>query len=246
MAELLAHRGASAELPENTLPAFARALDLGATCLETDCHLTADGAVVLLHDPNGARVAGDFREVARLPSAVVRAWGVPSLEEALEAFPTARFNVDCKGVGARPAEALLRVVERAAAWDRVLLTSFHGRTLRAIRALGYRGQTGLSQGEVVRLVFAPPAALRAFPLAGHALQIPTRALGIRLDTAALIAKAHALGKVVHYWVINDPREGARLIDLGADGIVTDDVRALARVVGRRENIEDGKTGSREQ
>jgi glycerophosphoryl diester phosphodiesterase len=228
MTDLLAHRGASAELPENTLPAFARALELGATCLETDAHLTADGAVVLSHDPNGARVAGDFRPIARLPLTQVRAWGVPTLGEALEAFPDARFNVDCKDP--RGAEALVRAAKRAEA--RVLLTSFETRTLRAMRALGWRGRTGLSRAEVARLVFAPLVLLRAVPLKGNAAQIPLRALNVRLDTRALVAKAHALGLVVHYWVVNDPREAERLLDLGADGIVTDDVRAIAPVVSR--------------
>jgi glycerophosphoryl diester phosphodiesterase len=72
--------------------------------------------------------------------------------------------------------------------------------------------------------------LRAAPLGGQAAQIPTRALGIRLDTARLVERAHALGLVVHYWVINDPHEAKRLLALGADGIVTDDVRAIAPVV----------------
>jgi glycerophosphoryl diester phosphodiesterase len=225
--ELLAHRGASRELPENTLPAFARALELGATCVETDAHVTADGVPVLHHDPTGARTCGDFRAISSLPLAQVRAWGAPTLEEALAAFPDARFNVDCKAAGPRAAEAVVRAA--AGAEDRVLLTSFDTGTLRAMRRV-WRGKTGLAQAEVARLVFMPRRLLR---LSGDAAQIPTRVLGVRLDTKSLIAKAHALGLVVHYWVINEPREAERLLDLGADGIVTDDVRRLAPVVRGR-------------
>jgi glycerophosphoryl diester phosphodiesterase len=91
---------------------------------------------------------------------------------------------------------------------------------------------------VARLVFGPLTALRLFPLAGDAAQIPLRALKVRLDTAALVTKAHALGKVVHYWVINDPGEAERLLALGADGIVTDDVGAIAPVVVKARRLRE--------
>src|SRR5438477_207510 len=65
-----AHRGASRELPENTMPAFQRALELGADALETDLHATADGVLVTSHDPDGARVFG----VARLPLSFAQPW----------------------------------------------------------------------------------------------------------------------------------------------------------------------------
>jgi glycerophosphoryl diester phosphodiesterase len=228
--ELLAHRGASAEVRENTLAAFARALELGATCIETDAHVTRCGAVVLSHDADGARIAGDFRRVDALALQHVRAWGVPTLDEALARFPGARFNVDCKSRGERAVDALVRVIAARGAEDRVLVTSFDAGTLRRVRRSGYRGRTGLAQAEIARLYFTPLGVLRALPLRGVAAQIPTASMGLHLDTRMFLDKAHALGLAVHYWVINDPVEAARLLDLGADGIVTDDVRAIAPVV----------------
>src|SRR5262245_17834342 len=73
MAIVYAHRGAAAERPENTLASFRRALELGADALETDVHLTADGAVVAIHDADGARV-GARRAVAVSTLAEVKAW----------------------------------------------------------------------------------------------------------------------------------------------------------------------------
>src|SRR5262245_63716467 len=74
MAIVYAHRGAAAERPENTLASFRRALELGADALETDVHLTADGAVVTIHDPHGGRVAGVERSIASSSLAEIRAW----------------------------------------------------------------------------------------------------------------------------------------------------------------------------
>jgi glycerophosphoryl diester phosphodiesterase len=237
---LYAHRGAAAELPENTLPSFRRAIELGADAIETDAHLTRDGHLVLMHDPSGARTAGVARAIGACELAEIRAWNacarfegtfaVPTLAEALEELPGVPFNVDCKTAGPRAAAALVDVVRRQRAHDRVLIASFDARTLRAVRALGYEGRTGLARAEVARLVLSPSWALRAVPLYGHAAQLPVRAAGVRLDTPAFIAKCRALGFVVHYWTINEPREAARLIALGADGIMTDDPRAIAPAV----------------
>jgi glycerophosphoryl diester phosphodiesterase len=223
--DVLAHRGASKERPENTIAAFALAEELGATAIETDAHVTADGEVVLAHDATGARTRGDPRAIAELPLAEVRAWGAPTLEEALAAIDLP-FNVDVKPRSVVAAEAVVRVVRRANAAHRVLLTSFHALTLRAVRAAGYAGRTGLAELEVARLLATPTRILRMFPLGGVAAQVPRTAMGVRLDTPRFVRKCHTLGIVVHYWVVDDQAEARALRDLGADGVVTNDVRAI--------------------
>ncbi len=250
---LYAHRGAAAELPENTLPAFERALALGADALETDAHLTRDGAIVLSHDDTGHRMCGVRRPIADCTLAEVRAWDasvgfapasasrspaarlagpfrVPTLQEALEAFPRVPFNVDAKSLHPDMVPRLVDLVYRLGAEDRVLLASFHVGTLRRIRRLGYRGKTGLAQAEVLRLLALPTRALRWLPLRGAAAQIPYAHLGLDLGTRAVVAKCHALGLDVHYWTVNDAPTARRLLDAGADAIMTDDPRALAPVV----------------
>src|SRR5688572_16564471 len=111
-----AHRGAAIELPENTLPSFRRALELGADALETDVHLTLDGEVVAVHDPDGRRVAGIDQRVAATAFAELRGWDagfafvdgagtrpfagqgyrIPTLEELLVELPEIPINVDLK------------------------------------------------------------------------------------------------------------------------------------------------------
>ena len=74
MPRLYAHRGAAVELPENTLPAFRLALELGADAIETDAHLTRDGHVVLSHDPTGRRMCGISTPIERATLDEVRSW----------------------------------------------------------------------------------------------------------------------------------------------------------------------------
>jgi glycerophosphoryl diester phosphodiesterase len=246
MPRLYAHRGAAAELPENTLEAFERAIELGADAIETDAHLTRDGHVVLSHDPRGARMCGvdvaiedaSLDEVrawdagARFVSRATKAYRVPTLDEALEAMPGVAFNVDAKSRHPQMVPRLLDVIARAKAEGRVLVASFDARTLRDVRARGYRGKTGLAQTEVLRLLGLPRGLLELFPLRGAAAQIPYRTYGIDLGTRAVIDKCHALGLEVHYWTVNEAPLAERLLDVGADAIMTDDPRAIAPVFAK--------------
>jgi glycerophosphoryl diester phosphodiesterase len=243
---LYAHRGAAAELPENTLPAFRRALERGATAIETDCHVTRDGHVVLSHDSTVVQAEGVSYRIADSTLEQVKTWNVarghlgsftiPTLEEVLGHLPGVPFNVDCKPPGPNAVAALVRVVRAMHAEERVLIASFHTRTLRYARRLGYDGKTGLGQSEIVCLLLMPHALLRTLPVHGNAAQVPTHAFGFRLDTRRFVDKCHALGLVVHYWTINDPLEARRLVDLGADGVMTDDPRLIAPALGLTSRI----------
>ena len=243
---LYAHRGAAAELPENTLPAFARAAELGVGAIETDAHLSRDGHVVLAHDPAGTRMSGrhlrwrdcDLAEI----QAVDVGWGfqakdgsrpfagkgfrVPTFAEALAAFPTMRFNVDLKQAEPSMVPAMLALVRQHRAEDRVTLASFRLRTLLEVRRRGYGGETALSQPEVAALLALPERAFRQLPFVGTAAQIPAAFGRIRLDTPRVIDKCHRLGMRVDYWTINDPAEARQLLALGADGIMSDHPAAL--------------------
>jgi glycerophosphoryl diester phosphodiesterase len=212
---IYAHRGASRELTENTLPAFRRAIELGADALETDVHATADGVLVTSHDPDGRRVFGVARRISECPLQEVRAWGVPSLEQLIEEFPGVPINVDLKINAADLAVTLLRRMRRE---DQVTLASFSGATLRRVRALGYRGPTSLARSEVTRLVSLPAAAQRGLLAPpGTAAQLP-----LSLAKPWVVRRCHALGLRVDYWTVNDPALALRVIAMGADGIMTDD------------------------
>jgi len=205
------------------MPAFRRALELGADALETDVHGTADGVLVTSHDPDGARVFGAPRRIAECSFAEVAGWGMPSLEEVVTSFPEVPLNVDLKVDVAELAVALLHGLGAA---ERVTLASFSSATLRHVRALGYRGPTSLGRGEVARLVSLPAAAQRG-PLSppGKAAQLP-----LSLAKPWVIRRCHALGLRVDYWTVNEPALAQALLAMGADGIMTDDPAAIVPAV----------------
>ncbi|MFI5308559.1 MAG: glycerophosphodiester phosphodiesterase family protein [Polyangiales bacterium] len=241
---LYAHRGARLEHPENSLQAFEAALALGADALEIDVHMTRDGHVVIAHDASAWRMAAVAREIRACALSEVRSWDIsrgftggsrngavrmPTLHEALEGFPDGLFNVDVKQREPDMLASLLATIARHDAATRVLLTSFSSATTRAIRAMGYPGPTGLGRDESLFAVLAPRAVLQRFPLRGQRLQVPVRQGPLRADRRALVTKLHALGIAIDYWVVNEHTEAARLLALGADGIVTDDPRAMAEL-----------------
>lgn len=241
-----AHRGASFELPENTLEGFALALSLGADVIETDAHMTRDGRIVLSHDPTGMRMAGIARAIGESTLAEIRTWDMgarftprrdgahrsgmryrlPTLDEALEAFPRASFNVDAKQVAPDMIPALLRCIRHARAEDRVRIASFSSANLARVRRLGYAGETGLSPSEIARAMFVPRQALRWYRVSGHAAQVPRRAYGVTFASQGAIDRLHVVGLRVDFWTIDDPAEAKRLFAMGADGVMTDDPRGM--------------------
>ena len=234
---IYAHRGASAELPENTLAAFRRALELGADALELDIHTTRDGALVVTHDPDGQRMCGVPRRFADVTLAEVRSWnagagfiahdggrpfdraglGVPTLEEVLVELAGVPLNVDLK-LGA--AEATVALVRRLDAEAHVCLASFQARTMKRVRALGYAGPTALSRAEVLAAL-ALPVALQRQPLPAAAAQLP-----LSLAQPWIVRRMKALGLRVDYWTVDDAELARRLVALGADGIMTNDPRRI--------------------
>lgn len=246
---VLAHRGfvppgiASDErFVENTLAAFAAAHAAGAPYVESDCHVTADGTVVLFHDDDLVRVADDPRKIAEvryseLSAIMADRGGLLTAGYALDAFPTLRFNLDVKAAAA--AMPLGRIVAPHA--DRVLLTSFSDRRRReavaASRAAGGVPATSGGKATVARCLAAARVGsvslLQRALSAVDALQVPECVGAVRVVTRSLVRTVHAAGAEVHVWTVNEPEAMRRLLDLGVDGLVTDraDV-ALALVAAR--------------
>jgi len=236
----LAHRGGALDGLENSMAAFARAVALGYRYVETDVHATADGVLVVLHDGTLDRVTDRTGAVAALPWREVRAARiggvepVPMLADILGAWPDLRVNVDTKSD--RAVEPLIEVVRRAGAVDRVCVGSFSDRRLRRARAaLGPRLCTSMGPGEVRRLLLAARGLLprAAVPGAAACVQVPPRQGRVVLAEPRLLARAHALGLPVHVWTVNDADQMRALLDLGVDGIISDDIATLRTVLAER-------------
>lgn len=235
-----AHRGGAAGGLENSMAAFARAVDLGYRYVETDVHATSDGVLLAFHDDTLDRVTDRTGRVAALPwSAVSRARiggvePIPRLEDLLGTWPDLRVNIDVKELAA--AAPLVRVLERTGAADRVCVASFSARRLTAVRRqVGPRLCTALSTRGVARLRAAAvhPLAHRLAPYGVPCAQVPDRVGPLRVATAGLVAAAHARGQRVHVWTVDDAAAMHRLMDLGVDGLMTDELVTLRDVLRSR-------------
>jgi glycerophosphoryl diester phosphodiesterase len=236
-----AHRGGAASGYENSLAAFTRAVDLGYRYLETDVHATSDGVLLAFHDRSLDRVTHAVGRVARLPWDTVsraRIGGqepIPLLEDLLGSWQDIRLNIDVKERGA--VGPLVEAIRRTSSLDRVCVASFSERRLAAVRrglgpglctALSTRGVLRLRVGAVARVL--SPLAPRGIPCA----QVPDRFGPLRVVTPRLVDLAHERGQRVHVWTVDDAGEMRRLLDLGVDGIMTDQLETLRDVLRERD------------
>lgn len=233
----LAHRGFSLNGLENSMAAFSAAVDLGFRFVETDAHGTKDGKAVALHDASLDRTTDGHGEVADLNwSEVKRAKiggvePVPLLEGLLGEWPLLRVNIDVKGTSG--ISAVADAIERTGAHDRVCITSFSTARREAAVALLSRPVSTSAGTREAAAFFAGGflGANMAAPLvAVDAVQVPARLGVVRILTSRHIAAAHAAGKQVHVWTINDRAEMERLIAMGVDGLVSDRADVLKDVL----------------
>lgn len=248
---LFAHRGASYELPENTIPAFHRALKYGVDVFEIDVRLTADDHLVVAHDPDVLRMTGQPGIIRKMKLAALKKLNagysfpgksgdfplrtrpiqIPTLEELVGEFPNMWFNIDLKDTETRAADVLWRVIQEKNLPDQVIVGSFNHSTLAYLRRIT-RGKvsTSATKREVWLLAGGfVSGTVGLFPLKMDALQLPTRHGRVDLIQPRIIEAAHRRNLAVHYWTINDPNQMRLLLERGADGIMTDDPGRLAAV-----------------
>ncbi|MEV7422948.1 glycerophosphodiester phosphodiesterase family protein [Streptomyces sp. NPDC091212] len=233
-----AHRGGALDGLENTAAAFRRAAALGYRHFETDVHATKDGRLVAFHDSTLDRVTDARGRIGDLPWAEVRRAEVagreplPLFEELLEEFPEARWNVDIK---AAPALVpLVELIRRTNSWDRVCAGSFsEARVARAARLAGPRLATSYGVRGVLGLrlrSYGIPAPVRAGAVCA---QVPEAWSGIPVVDERFVRTAHARGLKVHVWTVNEANRMEALLDLGVDGIMTDQLETLRTVLTAR-------------
>ncbi len=227
LAEVIAHRGASGDAPENTLAAFDLALEQGADALELDVRPTADGALVTVHDPTLLRTLGDERAVEEVTCEELEQLDHPAgpatLDAVLERYSSStRYVVDLKDP--RPAweSRVVEAIERHGVGDRVVVQSFDRDALVRLHAaapdLAYTSLYRRAESADIDIDAVPPF---------------TAAIGpwhVRVD-ADLVDRAHARGLAVHPWTVDEPAEAERLLALGVSGLITnrpDVVRAVTR------------------
>jgi glycerophosphoryl diester phosphodiesterase len=224
----IAHRGASHDAPENTLEAFRLAVRQRADMIETDLHLSRDGAVPLHHDSS---LGG--RPLAELSLCEIRAArpGVPTLEEALDVVGAEiPFNLELKALpdDVTPyrglEERVLAEVRRRGWLARTLFSSFYDAALARLRELEPAARIGL----LVSTRSAARMLERAARLGAEAVH-PARPL-VR---EGLVAEIHGAGLRVHVFTVDDPEDQRRLIEWGVDGIFTNVPARLREILDSR-------------
>jgi glycerophosphoryl diester phosphodiesterase len=229
--QVTAHRGHARAAPENTLSAMRKAIESGADYAEMDVQLTADGQVVLLHDRDLKRVAGDSRRLDQLSYDEVRrldvgSWfdpafsgeRVPTLAEVIDLCRgKIRLNIELKffGPDRRLAQAVADIVREQARESDCLVTSLNYDALLEAKRHNPRLRTGLTVAHAL----------------GDVSRLEVDALSVRADFLSdeLLRAAHRHGKEVHAWTVNDPRQMTRLLKRGVDNIITSDPDLAIRV-----------------
>jgi glycerophosphoryl diester phosphodiesterase len=243
---VLAHQGGAFD-PDNvgipnTLAAFRHAVhDLGVTHIETDVRATADGVAVIIHDETLDGLTDGFGPVAEYTLADLerlRVGGrdpIPTLAEALAAFPDTFFNVDLKVD--EVLEPALAAITETGAQGRVCIASFSERRIRrAVRSSQERFACSHSRLGILLVVLSPSwrwlrPLVRALAGPGAALQVPEMRGPFRVVSARSVRRAHALGKQVQVWTVDEESDMRRLIALGVDGLVTDRPDVAVRMLG---------------
>ncbi len=233
-----AHRGGRSLWPENTMHAFAGAVEgLGYNYLEIDVRLTSDHVPVVFHDAklnrtsNGEGKIGEhtLAEIQALDAAYLfdpdngyplrgTGIGISTLEELYGTWPDVRLNVDLKDPGEEWAVAeVIRVFD---AEHRTLIGGFNDRRIARFRRIT-RGRVAVSAGPTAAVsMYAASRTGRTIRRRVQAYQLPFDYRGIRIDEK-LIGAIHRAGAHIHLWTVNEPDDMRRFIDMGVDGIVTD-------------------------
>ncbi len=230
---VLAHRGATAVAPENTLEAFVGASALGADGVELDVHRTADGGLVVHHDAD-ARGLGVLAERAEAEIRAARP-EIPTLDEALEACAGMLVNVEVKNLPGdadydpeeRVAVGVVGLLTRRGGRDDVLVSSFNLESADRVRELDGSIPTGF----LTLVGMDPVDAVDVAHAHGHgAIHPDVRALaGEAADKT--VTRAHELSMTVNVWTVNGEDEMRRLAAAGVDAIITDVPDVARRVFG---------------
>jgi len=232
---VIAHRGASAVAPENTMAAFRRAVELGAECIETDLHLSRDGRLIIIHDATLSRTTtGDglvknytFNELREFDAG---SWfskdfageKMPAIEELLDLAGQADLSLYLEikgGAGYGVERAVISALRGRKESKAAVVLCFDASVLDRIHQLDRLLMTGLlfeSGGE---------------DMVKEAVRVGARQIGPRGDcvTPELVADAHRRGLKVIAWTINEPAQMRALAAIGVDGIITNHPNRLSAV-----------------
>ncbi|MHA1289257.1 MAG: glycerophosphodiester phosphodiesterase [Candidatus Thorarchaeota archaeon] len=254
---IMAHRGESENTPENTMIALESAIAIGVDVLESDVRLTKDDKIVLFHDEDLQRTTGrsgtvrDFTldELRQIDFGYAftsddgasfpfrgKGHSIVTLQEAFERFPDTIFNLDIKDTFPSAPEELARLISQTSRSDSVIIASFHDMQIERFRELMPKVPTSAHPGEVKKFVLNTKFGLpriRRGDIHYKSFAVPMKSGPLKVVTKKFVRKAHELNIAVHVWTINNQPTMDLLLDLGVDGIFTDNPKLLKQVLEQR-------------
>ena len=229
-----AHRGGNEFAPENSFRAFKSAVDIGYKYLETDVHLTKDGFLIAFHDDTLDRVtdkSGLIRDLTLSEVKKAKIAGtdeIPLLSELLNSFTDCFFNIDCKVD--ETVQPLINLINNKDFINRVCIGSFSQKRINFIRkSLGKDVKTSMGPAEVILSKFLSYTSL-GYNFKSSYTSIPIKRYGINLLDERNINYLKSNNQKVIAWTINDEDQMKMLINIGVDGIMTDNLTLLKKVL----------------
>ncbi len=251
---VIAHQGGNQIGPDETLPTYQQAVDLGIDILEGDLHITSNGVLVLIHDETVDRTTNGSGIVEKMTLAELKEldaaywWSpdngetyphrgqgitIPTLEEVFQAFPGYPVNLEIKKTETSLAQPLCDLLRKYEMQNKPLIASYHDERMTEFREICPEVATSGSPGEVTKFVILNYAFLGGiYSPAANALQVPERDSGILIVRPAFISGANRRNMQVHVWTPNTREELQHFIDLGVDGIITDRPDLLMELLER--------------
>jgi glycerophosphoryl diester phosphodiesterase len=252
---VVAHQGGELLAPSNTMAAFDRAVALGVDVVDSDVHLSADGALVLVHDDTVDRTSDGTGAVAEMTLDELRGLdfghrftedgltfpyrgrghGIVTVDELFRAHgDRARFGLEIKPSGAEAAVELCATIRRFGYEDRVLVSSFGQSAMDAFREACPQVATSATESEVRMFYYLHRVGLNGLlEPAYEALQVPERSAGRLVVSQGFVDDAAEWGLPIVPWTIDEPIDMERLLDLGVAGLNTNRPDLLVDLVADR-------------
>jgi glycerophosphoryl diester phosphodiesterase len=254
---IMAHRGESGNIPENTILALEAAIDIGVDVLESDIRFTKDDVPILYHDEDLVRITGKDEKVRKkkldelmqfdlgynFTTDVGRTYPfrgrgltVVTLEEALKRFPNIILNLDIKDTFKEAPDEVARILLENGRTEKIMIASFNPKQLKRFRKKAPMIPTSAHPNEVRNFIIG--VRMRAMgmfvrSIAYRAFQVPEAMGSMQIITPNFVKAAHDKDIAVHVWTINNRPDMERLLDMEVNGIFTDFPSVLREVLENR-------------
>ena len=229
-----AHRGGNDYGPENSLKAFKGAYESGYKYLETDIHLSKDGHLLAFHDDSIDRVTNNKGKIKNLNLSEIKKSKIdgkeeiPVITDLFEELPNCFFSIDCKSDDT--VLPLIKIIKDKSLMERICIGSFSQKRINLIRnVLGPNLKTSMGPNEIILSKLLSNFSIN-YKFKSNFASLPIEKYGLELLNEKNIKYLQKNNQKVIAWTINDENDMRLLIRRGIDGIMTDNILLLKRVL----------------